>query len=153
MARHDLESLLTPLADEAPSGPDLEYDADFQTLERTATPKAERAIGDSVKTAEEPDWDKVSSLGEALLGRSRDHAVNAFATASLGVTEPSIQYHCRATSSLPSRVCSTVIGTVCWRPSIVIATLPVRTTFQTGSRLPTSLFSELTSLRSKRWSR
>jgi len=82
MARHDLESLLTPLADEAPSGPDLEYDADFQTLERTATPKAERAIGDSVKTAEEPDWDKVSSLGEDLLGRSRDLRVAVHLTAA-----------------------------------------------------------------------
>jgi len=82
MARHDLESLLTPLADEAPSGPDLEYDADFQTLERTATPKAERAIGDSVKTAEEPDWDKVSSLGEALLGRSRDLRVAVHLTSA-----------------------------------------------------------------------
>ena len=82
MAHHDLESLLTPLADEAPSGPDLEYDADFQTLERTATPKAERAIGDSVKTAEEPDWDKVSSLGEALLGRSRDLRVAVHLTSA-----------------------------------------------------------------------
>ena len=72
MAHHDLESLLAPLADEAPSGPDLEYDPEFQALDRAATPKAERAIGDSVKTAEEPDWDKVSSLGESLLGRSKD---------------------------------------------------------------------------------
>ena len=82
MARHDLESLLTPLADETPSGPDLEYDADFQTLERTATPKAERAIGDSVKTAEEPDWDKVASLGETLLGRSRDLRVAVHLTSA-----------------------------------------------------------------------
>ena len=72
MAHHDLESLLAPLADEAPSGPDLEYDPEFQALDRAATPKAERALGDSVKTAEEPDWDKVSSLGESLLGRSKD---------------------------------------------------------------------------------
>ena len=82
MARHDLESLLTPLADEAPSGPDLEYDPDFQTLERTAKPKAERAIGDSVKTAEEPEWDRVSSLGEALLGRSRDLRVAVHLTSA-----------------------------------------------------------------------
>ena len=72
MAHHDLESLLAPLTDEAPSGPDLEYDPEFQALERAATPKAERSVGDSVKTAEEPDWDKVSSLGENLLGRTKD---------------------------------------------------------------------------------
>lgn len=72
MARHDLEALCSPLADDAPCGPDLEYDPEFQTLEREATPKAERAVGDSVKAAEEPDWDKVAALGESLFGRSRD---------------------------------------------------------------------------------
>lgn len=72
MAHHDLEALFAPLADDAPSGPDLEYDPEFQTLEREATPKAERAVGDSVKAAEEPDWDKVASLSESLFGRSRD---------------------------------------------------------------------------------
>ena len=82
MANRDLESLLTPLDDEAPSGPDLEYDPEFQNLERTATPKAERAVGDSVKTAEEPDWDKVNSLGESLFGRSRDLRVAAHLTAA-----------------------------------------------------------------------
>ena len=82
MANSDLESLLTPLDDAAPSGPDLEYDPEFQNLERTATPKAERAIGDSVKTAEEPDWDKVDSLGESLLGRSRDLRVAVHLTAA-----------------------------------------------------------------------
>lgn len=82
MAHHDLESLLAPLADEAPSGPDLEYDPDFQALDRTATPKAERAIGDSVKTAEEPDWDRVSTLGETLLGRSRDLRVAVHLTSA-----------------------------------------------------------------------
>ncbi|MEW9623760.1 type VI secretion system protein TssA [Rhodanobacter geophilus] len=82
MAHHDLESLLAPLADEAPSGPDLEYDPDFQALDRAATPKAERSIGDSVKTAEEPDWDKVSSLGESLFGRTRDLRVAVHLTSA-----------------------------------------------------------------------
>lgn len=82
MANRDLDSLLTPLDDAAPSGPDLEYDPEFQNLERTATPKAERAVGDSVKTAEEPDWDKVDSLGESLLGRSRDLRVAVHLTAA-----------------------------------------------------------------------
>lgn len=68
----DLDSLLSPLADDAPCGPDLEYDPEFQALEREAKPKAERAIGDSVKGAEEPDWDKVASMGTALFERSRD---------------------------------------------------------------------------------
>ncbi|MBD8872451.1 type VI secretion system protein TssA [Rhodanobacter sp. DHB23] len=82
MAHRDLESLLAPFDDETPSGPDLEYDPEFQNLERTATPKAERAVGDSVKTAEEPDWDKVSDMGEALLGRSKDLRIALHLTAA-----------------------------------------------------------------------
>jgi len=72
MKNHDLESLVAPLGDESPTGENLEYDQDFLALDRAASPKAERAIGDSVKAAEEPDWDKVASMAEALLDRSKD---------------------------------------------------------------------------------
>ena len=72
MAQDNLESLLAPIGDESPAGDDLEYDAEFLALERAAAPKAERAIGDSVKAAEEPDWDKVAELARAVLGRSKD---------------------------------------------------------------------------------
>lgn len=72
MAHHDLESLLAPLEGEAPSGPDLEYDPDYQALERAAAPKAERAIGDTVKAAEEPDWESVATQGESLFARTKD---------------------------------------------------------------------------------
>src|SRR5690606_34813822 len=56
----------------SPSGEDLEYDPAFMELERAAAPKGERAIGDSVKAAEEPDWDKVGDLASAVLARSKD---------------------------------------------------------------------------------
>jgi type VI secretion system protein ImpA len=72
MTSHALESLLSPLDGESPTGENLEYDPDFMALERLAAPKAERAVGDSVIAAEEPDWDKVSDQAEALLGRSKD---------------------------------------------------------------------------------
>lgn len=72
MTRYALESLLSPLSDESPTGENLEYDADFLALERAAAPKTERAIGDNVKAAEEPDWEKVAGMSEALLGRSKD---------------------------------------------------------------------------------
>lgn len=67
-----LQTLLLPIGEAAPAGEDLEYDADFMALERAAAPKAERAMGDAVKAAEEPDWDRVRTLAEALLGRSKD---------------------------------------------------------------------------------
>lgn len=68
----DIEALLSPLEDEAPSGSDLEYDPQFMALERLATPKEERAVGDSVIPAEEPEWAKVEEQALALLQRSRD---------------------------------------------------------------------------------
>ncbi len=72
MAQYNLEALLTPISDDAPAGDDLEYDPEFLALERAAAPKAERAVGESVKAAEEPDWDKVEELACALLARSKD---------------------------------------------------------------------------------
>ncbi|MDR3443696.1 MULTISPECIES: type VI secretion system protein TssA [unclassified Dyella] len=72
MPIYDLEPLLAPISDDAPSGENLEYDADFLALERAATVKAERVVGDSVKQAEEPDWDRVAERSQALLARSKD---------------------------------------------------------------------------------
>lgn len=72
MTQYNLESLLAPIGDDSPAGDDLEYDPEFLALERAAAPKAERAIGDNVKAAEEPDWDKVVDLALAVLGRSKD---------------------------------------------------------------------------------
>jgi type VI secretion system protein ImpA len=72
MTSYALESLLSPLDGDSPTGANLEYDPDFMALERLAAPKAERGVGDAVIAAEEPDWDKVSNQAEALLSRSKD---------------------------------------------------------------------------------
>ncbi|MGN2253714.1 type VI secretion system protein TssA [Frateuria sp. GZRe12] len=72
MTRYDPAAFLEPLDGDSPTGSDLEYDPDFMALERAAAPRAERAMGDSVKAAEEPDWDEVDSLATGLLQRSRD---------------------------------------------------------------------------------
>jgi type VI secretion system protein ImpA len=82
MTNHPLDSLLSPIDGESPTGPDLEYDADFLALGRAAAPKAERAIGDEVKAAEEPDWDKVAEMAQALLARSKDLRVAVHLTAA-----------------------------------------------------------------------
>jgi type VI secretion system protein ImpA len=68
----DISELLTPISEEMPCGENLEYDRQFVELELVATPKAERAMGDSVKAAEEPDWSQVEKRSEELLGRSKD---------------------------------------------------------------------------------
>ncbi|KQQ83780.1 type VI secretion protein [Xanthomonas sp. Leaf131] len=67
-----LQTLLAPVSDDAPAGPDLEYDPEFLRLERESAIRAERALGDSVIAAEEPDWDKVQTLALELSRRSRD---------------------------------------------------------------------------------
>ncbi|MCC4589237.1 type VI secretion system protein TssA [Xanthomonas sp. NCPPB 1067] len=67
-----LQTLLAPVSDDAPAGPDLEYDPDFLRLEREAAVRAERSLGDAVIAAEEPDWDKVQTLALELSRRSRD---------------------------------------------------------------------------------
>jgi type VI secretion system protein ImpA len=72
MTSYNLEALLAPVTDDSPAGDDLEYDPEYLALERAAAPKAERAVGDNVKAAEEPDWDKVVELAEAVLARSKD---------------------------------------------------------------------------------
>lgn len=72
MTDYALEALLAPIEGDSPTGPDLEYDADFLALERAAAPKAERVMGDEVKAAEEPDWDAVAEMALALLRRSKD---------------------------------------------------------------------------------
>jgi type VI secretion system protein ImpA len=72
MTDYALEALLAPIDGESPTGPDLEYDADFLALERAAAPKAERVMGDEVKAAEEPDWEQVGDMALALLRRSKD---------------------------------------------------------------------------------
>jgi type VI secretion system protein ImpA len=63
---------LEPLDELAPCGPNLEYDPAFLTLENLAAPGAERAIGDTVKQAEEPDWREVSRQAEQVAERTRD---------------------------------------------------------------------------------
>lgn len=67
-----LQTLLAPVSDDAPAGPDLEYDPDFLRLERDSAIRAERSLGDAVIAAEEPDWDKVQTLALELSRRSRD---------------------------------------------------------------------------------
>ncbi|HEY4369816.1 MAG TPA: type VI secretion system protein TssA [Steroidobacteraceae bacterium] len=66
------DRFLNPLDNEAPCGPNLEYDSAFLALETLAAPGTERAIGDTVKQAEEPDWREVARRAEQVAERTRD---------------------------------------------------------------------------------
>ena len=72
MALIDVDALLAPVSEDAPCGPDLEYDADFLALEEAARGKAEQQFGDTIIPAEDPDWRKVQNLSSELFGRTRD---------------------------------------------------------------------------------
>lgn len=65
-------TLLEPIAGDAPSGPDLEYDPAFLALGVAAEGKPEQQFGDTIIAAVEPDWADVGNQAQALLGRSKD---------------------------------------------------------------------------------
>nr|WP_321527118.1 type VI secretion system protein TssA [uncultured Cohaesibacter sp.] len=68
----DLDDLLRSFGDDAPSGMDLEYDADYTALTRLNRPGEERVIGDAVIPAEDPDFAEVEAAAVSLLGRTKD---------------------------------------------------------------------------------
>lgn len=68
----DIANWLEPVAGDNPAGPNLEFDADFNALDRAAQAKPEQQYGDTVIAAEEPDWKDVQAQALALLERSRD---------------------------------------------------------------------------------
>jgi type VI secretion system protein ImpA len=68
----EIESLMVPVPGADACGPNLEYDAQFAALERTATPRAEQQIGSTILKAEEPDWASVERQTRALLARTKD---------------------------------------------------------------------------------
>ncbi|MEP2639698.1 type VI secretion system protein TssA [Roseobacter sp.] len=73
----DLDALLLPIHDDAPSGNDLEYDPDFIALEQASKPSEERVIGDSVIPAEDPEYGTVATQAAGLLTRTQDLRIAA----------------------------------------------------------------------------
>lgn len=64
--------LLQDIPGDSPCGPNLEYDPEFLTLERTLDGGPEQQLGNAVLTAAEPNWGKVSSAAGQLLNRTKD---------------------------------------------------------------------------------
>ncbi|WP_284615943.1 type VI secretion system protein TssA [Aquabacterium humicola] len=68
----DIESLASPIAEDAPSGADLEYDPVFLQLELAGAGKPEQQYGDHIVAAEGPDWRTVQEHAKDLAARTRD---------------------------------------------------------------------------------
>lgn len=79
----DIEALLGEIAADAPCGEDLEYDPEFAELETLAQGTPERQYGDTIISAEPPDWRGVKKIALALCQRTRDLRVAITLTRSL----------------------------------------------------------------------
>ncbi|MBV9747229.1 MAG: type VI secretion system protein TssA, partial [Acetobacteraceae bacterium] len=72
MAPLDTNTWLADVSDAAPTGMNLEFDPEFNALERAAQGKPEQQYGDKIIPAEAPSWREVEAQAVALLERTRD---------------------------------------------------------------------------------
>lgn len=78
-----IESLLTPITADDPSGQDLTYDAEFMAMEQAAQGKREQQFGDTIVPAVEPNWADVAAQAQALFARTKDLRVAMLLTRAL----------------------------------------------------------------------
>jgi type VI secretion system protein ImpA len=83
MSPLDLDSLLKPISDGEPAGPNLEYDPSFLSAFRTAAGSPGRQMGSTVVAGEEPDWRAACELAAGLLTRTKDLRVAVLLTRAL----------------------------------------------------------------------
>lgn len=89
----DLEVWLAPVSEDAPCGPNLEYDPEFQQLEEAAKEKPDQEFGsDGGGTyqrieGESADWGTVRKLAESLITRTKDLRVAVYLLQGLLATE------------------------------------------------------------------
>ena len=83
----NIEALLIETSESPPCGPNLSGDAAFLDFEITSRGKAERQVGGTVASAEEPPWSELLVHGAALLGRSKDLRVASVLVRALVRTE------------------------------------------------------------------
>ncbi|MFM0235140.1 type VI secretion system protein TssA [Paraburkholderia sediminicola] len=78
IADQDWTRWLDVLSDEAPCGPDLEYDPRFRELEEAVSGRPEAEYGAMFVAAVPPDWEAVDALCVELMARTRDLRVVAW---------------------------------------------------------------------------
>jgi type VI secretion system protein ImpA len=78
IAHEDWTEWLGPLSDEAPCGPDLEYDPRFRELEEAVSGRPEAEYGTTLVAAVPPDWAAADALCVELMARTRDLRVVAW---------------------------------------------------------------------------
>jgi type VI secretion system protein ImpA len=72
MSSLDLQALLAPVSESAPTGANLEYEPDFAALEEAAVGKPERQMGGGTIPGEPPNFKVLFTRSNDLLRRSKD---------------------------------------------------------------------------------
>jgi type VI secretion system protein ImpA len=80
MSLLDLQALLTPISEAAPSGENLEYQPEFAALEEAALGKPERQMGSQTIPGEPPNFAALFTHSNELLKRSKDLRIAAHLT-------------------------------------------------------------------------
>lgn len=80
MSLLDLQVLLTPVSEAAPSGENLEYQPEFAALEEAALGKPERQMGSQTIAGEPPNFGVLFKRSIELLQRSKDLRIAAHLT-------------------------------------------------------------------------
>lgn len=80
MTTPDLDRYLQAIDGDQPSGPDLEHDSEFISLEQRLEGTPERQIGDVLEAARPPPWPEVAGSIESLLLRTHDLRLAVYLT-------------------------------------------------------------------------
>lgn len=80
MSLLDLQALLAPINESAPSGENLEYQPEFASLEEAAVGKPDRQMGSQTLPGEPPNYAVLFAQSNELLRRSKDLRIAAHLT-------------------------------------------------------------------------
>jgi len=80
MTTPDLDRYLQAIDGDQPSGPDLEHDPEFISIEQRLEGTPERQIGDVIEAARSPAWPEVAESIESLLLRTHDLRLAVYLT-------------------------------------------------------------------------
>ncbi len=72
MSAFDVDQLIAPISDEAPSGENLEYEPEFGEFERAGEATPDQQMGDEVVEGHGADWSAVIEQGTALFEKTND---------------------------------------------------------------------------------
>lgn len=80
MASIDVDKLLQEISPDSPCGSNLEYEPEFQELERSSQYRPEQRIGDAIVEGFEPNWREVARAATELFSKTKDLRIAMYLT-------------------------------------------------------------------------